>query len=89
MMLSRGFVSEESIVAFTRARELFDQLGNAEQRFDTYYGLFISQLLRGEIEFARETAEAFRSEAESAGRLTEAAVANRNLGMACLYEGAR
>ena len=88
MMLSRGFVSEESIVAFTRARELFDQLGNAEERFDTYYGLFISQLLRGEIGSARETAEAFRREAQSAGRLTEAAVAKRNLGMACLYEGA-
>ena len=88
MMLSRGFASEESIGAFTRARELFGQLDNPEERFDTYYGLFISQLLRGEIGFARETAEAFRSEAESAGRLTEAAVANRNLGMACLYEGA-
>ena len=88
MMLSRGFASEESSVAFTRARELFDQLGNAEERFDTYYGLFISQLLRGEIGSARETAEAFRHEAESAGRLTEAAVAHRNLGMACLYEGA-
>ena len=88
MMLSRGFASEESIGAFTRARELFEQLGNTEQQFDTYYGLFISQLLRGEIGRARETAEAFRSEAESAGRMTEAAVANRNLGMACLYEGA-
>ena len=49
MMLSRGFASEESIGAFTRARELFEQLGNTEQQFDTYYGLFISQLLRGEI----------------------------------------
>ena len=27
MMLSRGFASEELSVAFTRARELFDQLG--------------------------------------------------------------
>ena len=44
MMLSRGFASEESIGAFTRARELFEQLDNAEERFDTYYGLFISQL---------------------------------------------
>jgi predicted ATPase len=88
MMLSRGFASEESKVAFTRAHELGNQIGNAEERFDTYYGLFISKLVRGEIAAARETAEAFRREAEGDGRMTEVAAASRALGVACLYQGA-
>ncbi len=88
LMLSRGFASEESKVAFTRARELGLQIGEAEERFDTYYGLFISQLLRGEIASAREIAETFLRDSEGSGRMMEAAVANRNLGMACLYQGA-
>jgi tetratricopeptide (TPR) repeat protein len=50
--------------------------------------LYISQLLRGELASALETAEAFLREAESEGRPTEAAAANRLLGMAFLYRGA-
>jgi predicted ATPase len=50
--------------------------------------LYISQLLRGELASARETAEDFQRDAESAGRMTEAAAASRTLGMACLYQGA-
>jgi predicted ATPase len=88
MMLSRGFASEESKIAFTRAHQLGAQIGDTDERFDTYYGLYISQLLRGELASAHETAEAFRREAESEGRMMEAAAANRNLGMACLYQGA-
>jgi predicted ATPase len=88
MMLSRGFASEETKVAFTRAHQLGKQIGDADERFDTHYGLYISQLLRGELASARETAEAFLREAESEGRLTEAAAANRLLGMAFLSRGA-
>ena len=81
MMLSRGFASEESKAAFTRAHELGTQIGGADERFDTYYGLDISQSLRGEAVSAHETAEAFLREATSEGRMTEAAAANRILGM--------
>jgi predicted ATPase len=88
MMLSRGFASEETKVAFTRAHQLGKQIGDADERFDTHYGLYISQLLRGELASARETAEAFLREAQSEGRLTEAAAANRLLGMAFLSRGA-
>ena len=86
-MLSRGFASEELNVAFSRAYELGKQIGNAEERFDTYYGLFISKLLRGELAAARETAEAFRRDAGGHGDM-EAAAANCTLGMAYLYQGA-
>jgi predicted ATPase/class 3 adenylate cyclase len=85
-MLSRGFGSEESKTAFTRARELATQT-NADERFDTYYGLWIGSFLRGELQSARESAEAFLREAMSAGRMTEVAVAHRNLGLTCLVQG--
>jgi predicted ATPase len=44
-------------------------------------------LYRGELDAARETAENFRREAESAARMTEAAVAQRYLGFIYLLQG--
>ncbi|PWT93767.1 MAG: hypothetical protein C5B56_00180, partial [Proteobacteria bacterium] len=88
MMLSRGFASEESKAAFTRASELGTHMGVADERFDTYYGLYISQSLRGDVASAHETAEAFLREARREGRLTEAAAANRILGISFLSQGA-
>ena len=85
-MLSRGFGSEESKTAFTRARELATQT-DADERFDTYYGLWIGRFLRGELQSAREIAEAFLHEAKNSGRITEAAVAHRNIGLTCLVQG--
>ena len=87
MMLSRGFASEESKAAFSRALELAKHTGDADERFDTYYGLFVSSLLRGNLAAARETAEAFRRDTERERRTTEAAAALRNVGMACLFLG--
>jgi len=87
MMLSRGFGAEETRAAFRQAQELAANVGNAAERFDTYYGLFVSGLLRGDLALARETAETFLREANSAALATEAGVANRNLGMTCLFQG--
>jgi predicted ATPase len=87
MMLSRGFGAEETRIAFRQAQELAANLESAAERFDTYYGLWVSNLLRGDLALARETAETFLREGNSEGRLTEAGVANRNLGMTCLFQG--
>jgi adenylate cyclase len=43
--------------------------------------------MRGELSLARETAESFLRDAETEGRMTEAGVARRNVGMARLYQG--
>jgi predicted ATPase len=86
MMYSRGFGSEESKTAFARARTLSAGAGDATERFDAYYGLFIGSLLRGELSLARETAESFLRDAENEGRMTEAAVARRNVGAARLWQ---
>jgi predicted ATPase len=66
LTLSRGFGSEEAKAAFTLARELATGVDNAAERFDTYYGLFVGSLVRGELRSARETAETFLGEAETA-----------------------
>jgi hypothetical protein len=88
MMWSRGFGSDESKTAFARARTLAAGVGDASERFDAYYGLFVGSVLRGELGLAKETAESFLSEAENEGRITEASVARRNVGMARLWQGA-
>jgi predicted ATPase len=87
MMYSRGFASDESKTAFARARILAAGFGDASERFDTYYGLYIGSVLRGEFSLARETAESFLREAEDEGRMTEAAVARRNVGAVRIYQG--
>jgi class 3 adenylate cyclase/predicted ATPase len=87
MMWSRGFGSDESKTAFARARTLAAGVGDASERFDAYYGLFVGSVLRGELGLAKETAESFLSEAENGGRITEASVARRNVGMARLWQG--
>jgi predicted ATPase len=87
MMYSRGFGSDESKTAFAHARTLAAGVGDASERFDAYYGLFVSSLLRGELRLARETAESFLGEAENEARMTEAAVAHRNVGAARLHQG--
>jgi predicted ATPase len=87
MVWSRGFGSNESMTAFARARTLAAGIDNASERFDVYNGLFTGSLLRGELNLARATAESFLREAENAGRTTEASLARRHVGHACLYQG--
>jgi predicted ATPase len=87
MMYSRGFASDESKTAFARARTLAAGVGDASERFDAYYGLFVGSELRGELSSARETAESFLRDAEHEGRLTEASVARRCVGIARLSQG--
>jgi predicted ATPase len=87
MMWSRGFASDESKTAFARAQKLAAGVGDAGERFDAYFGLFAGSLLRGEISLGRETAESFLRDAENAGRIAEAGVARRCLGMVCFFQG--
>jgi class 3 adenylate cyclase/predicted ATPase len=86
IMYFRGYASNESKTAFARARTLAAGAGDASERFDAYYGLFVGSLLRGELSLAQETAESFLREAENEGRMTEAAAARRNVGQARLWQ---
>src|SRR5262249_36494250 len=51
-----------------------------------YYGKWLSCAARGEMGLARQTAERFLREAKIEGRTVEAAVASRNLGLACFWQ---
>jgi tetratricopeptide (TPR) repeat protein len=87
MTLLRGFASEESRAAFTRARELAAQTDNGAERFAAYYGEWIGSIIRGETRMSRDAAAAFLREAEAEGRLTEIAAASRCLGLSCFALG--
>ena len=84
---SKGFASDEARAAFARARELNVGAENADERFETYYGMWIGAIQRGQFEIAEEIAEIFLREAEVSGRPTEAAVAHRFLGLIIASKG--
>jgi predicted ATPase len=87
LLWSKGFGAEETKTAFLRAQELAAGIDNADERFKIFYGLWVGNLSRGEFAVGRETAEAFRREAENAARTTEAVVGRRMLGLNCLWQG--
>src|SRR5262249_33306122 len=87
IMRSRGFGADESRAAFNRARELAAAIDDATERFAIYWGLWVGNLLRGELRLAREIAETFLREAERGARTTECGVGRRLLGLTCLFQG--
>lgn len=87
LMFSRGYVAEETNAAFVRARELAAANDNPVERFTVYYGLWIGNLVRGELGLAREIAETFLREAEREARTTECGVGRRIVGLTCLFQG--
>jgi tetratricopeptide (TPR) repeat protein len=84
---SRGFASEETKAAFTRASELSASTDNSDERFTTLYGRWVTSLMRGELDLARQTAETFLREAENAGRIPETLAALRYLGLTSYNQG--
>jgi len=87
MTLLRGFASEESKAAFTRARELAARTDNRSERFAAYYGEWIGSIIRGDTRMARDAAAAFLREAEDEERPMEIAAARRCLGLSCFAQG--
>jgi predicted ATPase len=87
LMYSRGFGAEESKAAFIRARKLAGAIEDATERFTIYVGLWLGNLVRGELRLAREIAETFLREAERGAWTTECGVGRRLLGITCLWQG--
>ncbi|HKT17898.1 MAG TPA: AAA family ATPase [Stellaceae bacterium] len=87
LMWSRGSVAEEAMAAFIRARDLAQAIDNPTERFNTYYGLWIGNLVRGEFGAAREIAETFLREAERGALTSECAAGRRFLGHTCFLQG--
>jgi tetratricopeptide (TPR) repeat protein len=57
VIAAKGYTAVEVERAFTRARELSQQIGETPQLFPVLTGLFVFHLIRGEFQFARELAE--------------------------------
>jgi class 3 adenylate cyclase/predicted ATPase len=87
LLWSKGYGAEGAKEAFKSAREIAAHVDNNAEGLPSYYGLWVGCLFRGELGSARALAEDFLCEAKSAGRMTEAAVASRNLGLTCLVQG--
>ncbi len=87
VMWSKGFASDEAKAAFAAAQELAESGGDIDERFATLFGLWATSLVRGDLGSAQAAAETFRREAESCGRLTEAAAAGRFLGLISCMRG--
>jgi tetratricopeptide (TPR) repeat protein len=84
---SRGWGDQETVPAFVRARNLSQPGVNSQSHFVALHGLCIANLIRGDVQPAREAAEAFLREAERERRPTETGVALRALGLACCCMG--
>jgi predicted ATPase len=87
LIWSRGYGTDESKAAFIRAGELAAAIDNATERFTIYHGLWLGNIMRGELRLAREIAETFLREAERGARTTECGVGRRLLGQTCFYQG--
>ena len=87
MMWAKGFASEETRAAFSRATELTAKADNFAERFAAAHFQWTLAFVRGELRFARELELSFLKEAEDTGRVVEAGVARRGLAMACYGAG--
>jgi class 3 adenylate cyclase/predicted ATPase len=87
LMWSRGFAADETRAAFIRAQELAATIDNPNERFTIYYGLWVNNLMRGELPLAREIAETFLREAERGAGTMECEVGRRFVGLTSLFQG--
>ena len=87
VMWSKGFGAEETKAAFARAAELAAMSDDFSERFAAAHGQWTIAILRSELRSAQELAAAFLRQAEEAGRMTEAGVARRGLGLISYFLG--
>jgi len=66
LMATKGYAAPEVEEAYTRARELCQQVGETPQLFTALWGLWVFYCVRGELQTARELGEQLLSLAQSA-----------------------
>ena len=87
ILWSKGYAAPETAAAFKRARELAGNIDIPGARLVAIYGQWAGQLMRGELQDARQSAELFVSEAKHGAGTTEALAWGRMLGLTCLVQG--
>ena len=84
---AKGYAAAETTAAFSSARELAARVENVAESFPAYYGLWAGSWVRGELDQARESAEAFVNGTANQPRSAEAGIAQRLLGATFWLEG--
>jgi class 3 adenylate cyclase/predicted ATPase/ABC-type transport system involved in cytochrome c biogenesis ATPase subunit len=55
LIAAQGYTAGETALAFLRAEQLVEKIGNAGQRYSALYGIFVGRLIGGHIDAASET----------------------------------
>ena len=87
LLWSKGFAAEETRAAFERTGDLATRAELPAERFPALFGQYLWSLLRGNIRSAEQIAERFLQESEAQGRLAEAGVGHRIVGLSSLFLG--
>jgi class 3 adenylate cyclase len=88
VLWSKGFAADETRAAFERTGDLATRAAELPaERFPALFGQFLWSLLHGDIRSARQIAERFLQEAEEQGRLSEAGVGHRIVGLTSMFLG--
>jgi tetratricopeptide (TPR) repeat protein len=87
VMWGKGYAAEETKAAFARAAELTERTDDFSARVVALQGQFSAAATAGELRSARELALTLLREAEDAGQLTEASMADNFLGLVAYWHG--
>jgi class 3 adenylate cyclase/predicted ATPase len=87
MMWSKGFAADATKVALARAAELAGKTEDFPERFKALFNQWAAAVTTGELNSAQEIALGLLRRAEGAGRIMEAGVANRALGLIAFFHG--
>ena len=87
LVWSKGFAADETRAAFERTGDLATRAELPAERFPALFGQFLSSLMHGDIRSAGQIAERFLQEAEAQGRLSEAGVGHRIVGLTSMFSG--
>ena len=84
---AKGYAAPETTAAFSRARDLAASVDDTAERLPAHYGLWAGSWVRGELEQARESAQAFVEATADQPGSAEAGVAHRLLGSTSWLRG--
>jgi predicted ATPase len=87
MMATKGYAASETMQAYSRARELCQQLGESDKNFQVLFGLCVICVVRSEHERALEIAEQMLPLGESSQDPVELLQAHWALGLILYYLG--
>jgi predicted ATPase len=87
LQATQGFASKETGEAYSRARELCAELGNAPEVFPVLHGIFLFHMLRGEVQAGYDVAAECNARAQGQDQDIPLMFGHRSLGSALLHLG--